>query len=270
LRVFIAKSVSLLRNFALKANSDIMATEDHPPRPTPEQLAAMAAAAAPAVHVSFGARLRTYFLTGLILTGPVAITAYLTWSFITWVDNLVRPFIPDAFLPETYLPFYLPGYGLIIVFVALTFLGFITANLIGRTLVELGEKVLSRMPVVRPVYKSLKQIFQTVFSQSGSSFRKVGLVEFPSPGMWSMVFLSQPPSTDVAERLPDPEDYVSVFLPCTPNPTTGFFFYVKRNSIIDIDIAVEDAATLIISGGMIQPNAIKRDAVVPALPEKVA
>lgn len=201
------------------------------------------------------ARIRNYFLTGLVVTGPVAITLYLTWSFITWVDDLVRPFIPVAYRPETYLPVRIPGSGLIIAFIALTLLGFLTANLVGRTLVEAGEMLLARMPIVRPIYKALKQIFETLFSKSGSSFRKVGLVEFPAPGMWSLVFISQPPSAEVAMRLPSADEHVSVFLPCTPNPTTGFFFYLPRRDIIELDIAVEEAATLLISAGMIQPGA---------------
>src|SRR3954468_7303686 len=109
-------------------------------------------------------RIRTYFLTGLVVTGPVFITAYLTWSFVTWVDGLVRPFIPVAYRPETYLPVNVPGTGLIIAFVTLTLVGFLTASLVGRSLVELGESILHRMPIVRPIYKSLKQIFETLFS----------------------------------------------------------------------------------------------------------
>jgi uncharacterized membrane protein len=199
------------------------------------------------------ARLRKYFLTGLIVAGPVAITAYLTWSFITWVDDLVRPFIPETYRPETYLNVYIPGYGLIIAFVVLTFLGFLTANLVGRTLLEFGEKLLNRMPIVRPIYKTMKQIFETLFSKSGSSFRTVALVEFPAPRMWSLVFLSQPPSADVAARLPQTE-HVSAFMPCTPNPTTGFFFYVPRKDLIELDITVEGAMTLLMSAGMVQPS----------------
>ena len=199
------------------------------------------------------ARLRNYFLTGLIVAGPLAITLWLTWSFVTWVDDLVRPVIPEAYRPETYLPFYIPGYGLIIAFAALTFLGFLTANLIGRTLLEFGENLLDRMPIVRPIYRTVKQIFETLFSKSGSSFRTVALVEFPAPGMWSLVFLSQPPSADVASRLPKTE-HVSAFMPCTPNPTTGFFFYVPRKDLIELDITVESAMTLLMSAGMVQPS----------------
>jgi uncharacterized membrane protein len=224
-------------------------TEDH---------AAIAAAATPepptpVLHARIGARIRNYFLTGLILVGPLFVTAYLTWSFITWVDGWVKPLIPPELRPETYLPVNVPGTGLIVAFVALTLLGFLTANLVGRTLVEFGERVLHRMPIVRPIYRTMKQIFETIFSKSGSTFRTVGLVEFPAPGMWSIVFLSQPPSPDIVDRLPESE-HVSVFMPCTPNPTTGFFFYLPRKDVVELDISVEAAATLIMSAGMIQPE----------------
>ncbi len=109
------------------------------------------------------------------------------------------------------------------------------------------------MPIVRPIYKTMKQIFETLFSKTGSSFRKVALVEFPAPGMWSLVFLSQSPSGDLAKKLPQGE-HVSAFMPCTPNPTTGFFFYVKRKDLIELDISVENAMTLLISAGMVQPD----------------
>ena len=214
-------------------------------RPPPEIISA--------THTSIAGRLRNYFLTGLIVAGPLAITAWLIWSLITWADNFVRPVIPPAYRPESYLPWPIPGTGLIVAVVALTLLGFLTANLVGRTLVELGENVLSRMPIVRPIYKTMKQIFETLFSKTGSSFRKVALVEFPAPGMWSLVFLSQSPSVDLASKLPQGE-HVSVFMPCTPNPTTGFFFYVKRKDLIELDITVENAMTQLISAGMVQPE----------------
>jgi uncharacterized membrane protein len=201
----------------------------------------------------FGARIRNYFLTGLVVAGPIAITLWLTWSLVTWVDDIVRALVPEQYLPEYYLPWRVPGTGLIIAFLVLTSLGFLTANLVGRKLVELGERILDRMPLVRSVYKGLKQVFETLFADSGTSFRRVGLIEFPSPGMWSLVFLSQPPGNQIAERLPE-EEHLSVFMPCTPNPTTGFFFYVPRARVIELDIPVEAAAKLIMSAGLIQPN----------------
>src|ERR1700716_3481327 len=202
----------------------------------------------------FMARFRNYFLTGLIVAGPVAITLYLTWWFVNWVDSIVRPFVPTVYRPETYLPFGLPGSGLIVAGARLTLLGFLPAILTGRPLFDLGERLLGRMPVVRAIYRGLKQVFETLFSGSGSSLRRVGLVEFPSPGMWSIVLISQAPSVEIANNLPGAEEHISVFLPCAPNPTTGFFFYVPRSKIIEVDMSAEDAATLIMSAGVVQPG----------------
>src|ERR1700751_1087578 len=223
-----------------------MSSRNEPPPPTVES--------APESHLGLMARFRNYFLTGLVVRGPVALTLYLPWWFGAWVAGLVPPFVAIAYRPETYLPFGLPGSGLIVAVVALTLLCFLTANLIGRTLVDLGENLLGRIPAVRAIYRGLKQVFETLFSGQGSSFRRVGLVEFPSPGMWSIVLISQPPSTDVAQRLPGQEDHRSVFLPSAPTPTTGFFFYVPKSRIIEVDMSAEDAATLIMSCGVVQPG----------------
>jgi uncharacterized membrane protein len=221
-------------------------------------------------HTSVASRLRNYFLTGLIVAGPLAITVWLIWSLITWVDGFVTPIIPPAYRPESYLPWPIPGTGLIIAIVALTLLGFLTANLVGRTLVGWGEGVLDRLPIVRPIYKTMKQIFESLFSKTGSSFRKVALVEFPGPGMWSLVFLSQPPGGDLVKKLPSGE-HVSAFMPCTPNPTTGFFFYVKRKDLIELDISVEKAMTLLISAGMVQPeDEVQKKLAALAIKAKVA
>jgi len=200
-----------------------------------------------------GSRLRNWFLTGLILVGPLYITVGLGWWLVNWFDDLMRPLMPVWMRSETYLPFHVPGIGLIIAVSGLTLLGFLTANLIGRKLVEVSENLLHRMPIVRPIYRTMKQIFETLFAKSGSSFRKVALVEFP-PGMYSVVFLSQSPTVGIADRLPGQGEYVSCFLPCTPNPTTGFYFYARRESIIELDITVQSAMTLIMSAGMVQPG----------------
>src|SRR3978361_1862889 len=218
-----------------------------PPPVTPAELP-------PEAPRGFMARFRNYFLTGLIVAGPIAITFYLTWWFVNWVDSLVRPFVPVIYRPETYLPFGLPGSGLIVAVFALTMLGFLTANLIGRTLVDLGERLLGRIPAVRAIYRGLKQVFETLFSGKGSSLRRVGLVEFPGPGMWSIVLISLPPNGEIAERQPGQEEHISVFLPCAPNPTTGFFFYVPKSRLIEIEMSAEDDATLIMSCGVVQPG----------------
>ncbi|WP_375465009.1 DUF502 domain-containing protein [uncultured Methylobacterium sp.] len=212
----------------------------------------------PRPRVSARGRLRTYFLTGIIVAGPLAITAYITWWIITLIDSFVKPLVPASYLPDHYLPFSIPGLGMLIAFVAVTLLGFLTANLVGRSVVEFGEVLLARTPVISGLYKGLRQIFETLFSANGTSFRTVGLVEFPVKGTWSVVFLSAPAAPDVQAALPRGEgqghDYVGVFLPCAPNPTTGFFFYLPRADIIEVGMSVDDAAKLVMSAGVIQPE----------------
>src|SRR5260370_9060556 len=173
-------------------------------------------------HHGMISRLRNYFLTGLVLVGPLCITVGLSWWFINWVNDLVRPFIPVAYRPETYLPVKIPGTGLIVALVGLTLLGFLTANFVGRKLVEASENILNRMPIVRPLYKSLKQIFQTLFTKGGSSFRRAGLVEFPSPGIGALVFVSNPAGTYIAAPLPHGQ-HLPAFIPRTPQPPTSLF-----------------------------------------------
>jgi uncharacterized membrane protein len=203
---------------------------------------------------SFGTRLRRYFFTGLVLAAPLAITASVTWWFVNLIDGWVKPLIPNAYLPDAYLPFPIPGIGLVIGILGLMLLGFLTANLVGRSLVNAGEAILDRMPVVRSLYKGIKQVFETIFSQSGTSFRKVGMVQFPQPGMWSIVFIAQEAAPEIAGKLPDGDQQLGVFLPCTPNPTTGFFFYLPRREVVELSISVEDGAKLIMSAGLIQPG----------------
>ena len=205
-------------------------------------------------HRSLWARLRSWFFTGLVVFGPVAVTAYVAWWIINTVDNWVTPWLPRDLTPDSYLPFHLPGFGVLIALVGLTLFGFLAANIIGRTLVSLGEAMLDRTPLVRGVYKGLKQVFETLFSQSGSQFRKVGLVEFPTKGAWSIVFVSTPASGAIAEAIPGRSGMISVFLPCSPNPTTGFYFYVHEDDVIELPISADEAAKLIMSAGLIQPE----------------
>ena len=208
----------------------------------------------PPLHRSFVQRLRSWFFTGLVVFGPVAVTAYIAWWVVDTIDNWVRPWLPSTLSPDGYLPFHVPGFGVVIAIVGLTLLGFLTANFIGRSLVRFGEAMLDRTPLIRGVYKGLKQVFETIFSQSGSQFRKVGLVEFPVPGSWSIVFISSAPAEIVAGALPGKKPMISAFMPCTPNPTTGFFFYIPADQVIELPISADEAAKLIMSAGLIQPQ----------------
>lgn len=208
--------------------------------------------AAPHRHIGTG--IRSWFLTGLVIAGPLAVTAWVVWWFITTVDGMIKPLVPRGLWPENILPFYVPGIGVIMAFLGITLLGFLAANLAGRTLLRLSETILNRMPIVRGIYKSVKQLFETIFSQQGTGFRRVGLVQFPAEGQWSLVFISTPPTGKVAAALPQQTEYISVFLPCTPNPTTGFFYYLPKKDVIEIALSPEDAAKLIMSAGLIQPD----------------
>jgi uncharacterized membrane protein len=203
--------------------------------------------------LSARARLRNYFLTGLIVAGPLAITIYITWWFINLVDGWMRPLVPAAYRPETYLPFPIPGFGLVLAFIGLTLLGFLTANLVGKSLLKFGEVMLERMPVVRGLYKGVKQIFETVFKQDGQSFRQVGLIEWPGEGLWSLCFITEPALGALAEALP-PADHVCVFVPCTPNPTTGYLVVMERSRVKEVDLSTDDAFKLLMSMGIIQPE----------------
>ena len=200
-------------------------------------------------------RLRNYFLTGFIVTAPLAITAYLAWSFIGWVDGWVKPYLPDRYNPDHYLPFAIPGFGLLVALLLITLVGFLTANFIGRTVVGYGEYLLDRMPLVRGIYKALKQIFETVLSNKNETFRTVGLVEYPRKDVWSIVFIAGEKETEINARLDKGDDrLIPVFMPCTPNPTTGFLMYVYKSDVVVLDMTIEDGAKLIVSAGLVAPE----------------
>jgi uncharacterized membrane protein len=201
-----------------------------------------------------GAKLRNYFLTGLIIVGPVGITLYVIWWFVNLVDAWVKPWVPQIYLPETYLPFTVPGVGLIFSILGLMIIGALTANLFGRTLVSYGEMMLDRMPVVRNVYRALKQIFETVLSQSGSSFQKVGLIEYPRKGLYAIVFVSTTTKGEIDKKVRKGETLLSIFLPTTPNPTSGFLLFVPEKDVLILEMSVEEAAKLVISAGLVVPQ----------------
>lgn len=208
----------------------------------------------PAKKTSIGARIRTYFLTGLVVAAPIGITLYLTRWFVEVVDEWFMPLIPEAYRPENYLSISIPGLGLLVALVVLTLLGALTANFFGRQVLSLGERIVERMPVVRTVYGALKQIFETVLAQSTTSFRDVGLIEYPRKGLYALVFVTTATKGEVASRVPDGTELVSVFLPTTPNPTSGFLLFVPKTDIQILDMSVEEAAKLVISAGLVVPG----------------
>ena len=202
-----------------------------------------------------GARLRNYFLTGLVVVGPVGITLYIAWNFIALVDGWVKPYVPSIYNPDSYLPFTVPGVGLVFAVLLLTIIGALAANLLGRSLISVGELMLGRTPIVRNVYQGLKQIFESVVSASSpaQSFQKVAVMEFPSKGIWSIVFVTGEAAREVTKEIPG-QDLVSVFMPTGMLPPSGFVCFVPRKNVVPIHMSVEDAAKIIISAGMVNPE----------------
>ena len=197
------------------------------------------------------ARLRNYFLAGVLVTAPLAITVWLTWNIIAFVDSRVTPLMPPAWNPESYLPFSIPGLGVLIVVLVLTLVGMFTTGLLGRLLLNSYERALSAVPVIRSVYGATKQIFETVLAQRSNAFRQVVLVQYPRPGSWALAFVTSDTKGAVADMAP--EDSLNLFLPTTPNPTSGFLLFVARKEARILSMTVEEGAKMIISGGIITP-----------------
>lgn len=216
----------------------------------------------PATSSSFVGKLRTYFLAGIVVTAPIAITLWATYWFVTLFDAWLRPIIPPLLDPNRYLPFRIPGIGLIFALVGITLIGALAANLVGRTILGIWDRLLNRTPVVRSVYKGTKQIFETLFSQSGASFRSVGLIEWPRKGIYSLVFVSREVDGGQVGLEPGRRMY-AVYISTTPNPTSGYVYFLDESDVKIIDMPVEDAAKLVISMGLVFPE---NDETVKMLP----
>ncbi len=199
----------------------------------------------------FSSRIRGYFLAGILVTAPLGITAYLAWLIITFIDERITPLLPAKYNPETYLPFSLPGLGLVILIIVLTLIGALTAGLLGRWLLQTGERILNRMPVIRSVYSATKQIFETVLAQQSNAFREAVLVEYPRRGIWAIAFITGRTEGEV-QNLTE-EETVNIFLPTTPNPTSGFLLFLPREEVVHLDMSVEEAIKMVISGGIVTP-----------------
>jgi uncharacterized membrane protein len=202
-------------------------------------------------HLTLGARLRTYFLAGILITAPVGLTIYLAWLVISFIDERVFSVIPARYNPETYLPFSIPGIGLILAAIALTIIGAITAGFLGRLFRRLSEAILNRLPIIRSLYTAIKQIIETVFSNQSAAFREVVLIEYPRRDAWSVGFITATTQGEIKAHLRRP--MVNVFVPTTPNPTSGFLLFVPEEDVVRLAMSVEDGIKLVISGGIITP-----------------
>ena len=214
--------------------------------------------------MKFAGRLRTYFLAGVVVAAPIGITIWLVWWIVSLFDTWVKPLVPSIYNPDNYLPFEVPGVGLVVALIVITLIGALAANLVGRTVLHYWEYFLGRMPVVRSVYGAVKQIFQTVFAKSGSNFQLVGLMEFPRGGPLVIVFLAR--EHDSSEiGLPAGVPMYSGFMPTTPNPTSGYLFFLRKDEVTIVDITIEEAAKLLISAGLVAPDRLRDYANVPVL-----
>lgn len=201
--------------------------------------------------IGFLGRLRGYFIAGILITAPISITFYLAYLFVTYVDSKVTPLIPAKFNPETYLPYSLPGLGLIIVIVGLIFIGAFTAGFMGRFFQRVWDRVMDNVPVLRGVYKALKQILETVLAQQSNAFREAVLVEYPRRGMWVIAFITGKTQGEV--QAITEEEVINLFVPTTPNPTSGFLIFVPKQDIVPLSMNVEEALKMVISGGIVTP-----------------
>ncbi len=217
------------------------------------------------------ARLRGNFLAGLIIVAPVGLTIWLIWTVVGWVDGWVWPFVPQAYHPEELVNRILGrepgneitvnvrGVGVVIFLIFTILVGWVGKGIIGRSFIGLGERLVDRTPVVRSIYNAVKQIAETVFSQRDTSFDRACLVEYPRRGIWAIAFISTNAKGEVDAKLSDGEPVVTVFLPTTPNPTSGFLLFLPQRDVKELDMTVEDAAKLVISAGLVYPNGKDED-----------
>ena len=219
--------------------------------------------------------LRNSFLTGVVVIAPVGLTVWLIWTVIGWIDGFVLPFVPEFYQPEQvvnrllgntdpdaegWITVNVRGVGVIVFLVFTVIVGWIAKGLVGRSFIRWGENLVSRMPVVRSIYNGLKQIAETVFAQSESSFDKACLIQYPRKGIWAVGFISTTTKGEVLHRA-DAGPMISVFVPTTPNPTSGFLLFFPAEDVIELEMSVEDAAKLVISAGLVYPE---HDASLPA------
>lgn len=210
------------------------------------------------------ASLRASFLTGLVVVAPVGLTIWLIWTVVGWIDGFVLPLVPDIWQPDkliqnwfgfpTEVQINVRGIGVVIFLIFTIIIGWMAKGLIGRSLIKFAEGLVERTPVVRSIYSGIKQISETVFAQSDRSFEKACLIQYPRKGIWAIGFISITAKGEVAERAGTHGTMMSVFVPTTPNPTSGFLLFFPKEDVIELDMSIEDAAKLVISAGLVYPN----------------
>lgn len=197
------------------------------------------------------AKLRNYFLAGILVTAPIAITIYVVWVFLKFLDRKITPIIPYSYNPNTYLPVDIPGLGLIIAITFFIVVGWLTRNYFGRVLVRMSENIVERVPVINTIYGAIKQIFETVMASKSDAFKEVVMFEYPRKGIWVLGFVTGATKGEVQSLTSN--DTVNIFLPTTPNPTSGFLLFLPKKDVIYLKMSVEEGIKMIVSGGIITP-----------------
>lgn len=244
--------------------------QNDPPLDSPESVAK---------RTGFWHRIRSYFLAGVLVTSPIAVTLALALWLINFVDSHIVPLIPEQWNPDTYLrgllgvEFSIPGTGVVILFVLITLIGWVAASYFGRIFVRIGENIVARMPIVRGIYGAVKQIMETIFRNQSQAFRRAVLVEYPRRGLWTVAFVTGTAEGEVKSLIAN--DLVNIYVPTTPNPTSGFLLFVPKEDVIYLDMTVEEAFKLVISGGLVvppdrRPEAQRKIAAACAQPEQPA
>ena len=210
-------------------------------------------------------RARGNFLTGLVVIAPVGLTIWLIWSVVGWIDGFVLPLVPFKYHPDRLiqdllgldptLQINVRGIGVVIFLLFTIMMGWIAKGIIGRSFIRFAESLVERTPVVRSIYSGIKQISETIFAQSERSFEKACLIEYPRKGIWAIGFVSTEAKGEIAKKVDGDDDVMSIFLPTTPNPTSGFLLFLPKRDVIELNMSVEDSAKLVISAGLVYPNA---------------
>lgn len=209
------------------------------------------------------ARFRASFLTGLVVIAPVGLTIWLIWSVVGWIDGIVLPMVPVSYHPDRLIQTYfgldpsaqinVRGIGVIIFLLFTVIVGWLAKGIIGRSFIRFAESLVERTPVVRTVYSGIKQISETIFAQTERSFETACMVEYPRKGIWALGFISIAAKGEIARRPGQDQDLIGIFVPTTPNPTSGFLLFVPQKDVVELDMSVEDAAKLVISAGLVYP-----------------
>lgn len=199
--------------------------------------------------------LKNYFLTGLLVILPIFITGYVIWFLIKAMDTFLK-YIPSKYLPETYLNIYIPGLGLILGVILIIAVGVLARNIAGRTVLQFWDNLVDRIPLARILHSSVKQLLQAFFFQNSDAFQRVALIEYPRRGIYVLGFITGESRGEAPEKIN--KKMINVFIPTTPNPTSGFYILVPEGDLTVLDMSVEDAFKLLISGGLVSPDELKR------------